>query len=259
MGKIYYMELMEQFGDVDAVVDCVLNLPIKKRKLTNVPKMVHETLLDIWTNAQKIVHLEKDRFSIEEAQFLKLPIKTWVGWLGRDYDSIEAIEAEYLDTGKPMKVEGRYATYLKKDSSSYQNFLDNIEDIEDFLSTLSGYHADALDNLVITFSDKAELKSKARYKTNEDILYINPKVAGNTKEEYGSLRYIILHELGHRYLSRNRQSWDIDAKEFTTTKYSEVETMTGEERFAELYALSHWENKYPEYAEQIDLFQDMIS
>ena len=120
------MELMDQFGDVDAVVDWVLNLPIKKRKPTNVPKMVHETLLDIWTNAQKIVHLEKDRFSIEEAQFLKLPIKTWVGWLGRDYDSIEAIEAEYLDTGKPMKVEGRYARLIQWDK--YRRG-DNLEDL----------------------------------------------------------------------------------------------------------------------------------
>lgn len=253
------MSLMDQLGDVDGVVDWILNLPIKKKGPANVSKIAHSTLWDIWSNAQKIVHLEKNRFAIEEVQFLKLPIPAWVGRLDRDFDSIEEIEAEYLDTGKSSKIEGSYATYIKKDSSSYQSFLDNIENIEDFLSTLSGYHARVLEDLVIVFADKADVKSKAKYKTSEDVLYINPKVAENTKEEYGSLRYIILHELGHRYLSKNRQSWDIDAKEFTTTKYSEVETMSGEERFAELYALSHWENKYPEYAEQIDLFQDMIS
>ena len=85
------------------------------------------------------------------------------------------------------------------------------------------------------------------------------KKISNTKEEYGSLRYIIVHELGHRFLKFNPQSWNISSSSMYTTKYSKVPTMTDEEPFAELFALSHWKHKYKEYKTQIDKFESSIN
>ena len=43
-------------------------------------------------------------------------------------------------------------------------------------------------------------KTAAKYIEKEDSLQVNINKIGKTKEEYGSLRYVILHELGHRFL-----------------------------------------------------------
>ena len=89
-------------------------------------------------------------------------------------------------------------------------------------------------------------------------LYLN--IPGNTKEEYGSLLYIVLHELGHKFLEDKKQTWNIADSSLITTPYSAKNsmTMTEEEIFAELFALSHWENKYGKYKNQIKRFKELI-
>jgi hypothetical protein len=102
------------------------------------------------------------------------------------------------------------------------------------------------------------MKSKAKYKTDKDELWINARKMGDTKDDYGSLVYVVLHELGHRYLRYNPQKWNYDSQEWVTTRYSMTDSMSGEEKFAELFALSHWKNKYKEYADKINKFEGMI-
>jgi hypothetical protein len=55
-----------------------------------------------------------------------------------------------------------------------------------------------------------------------------------------------------------KQTWDYDSPRWITTKYSKVDSFTGEEKFAELFAISHWPNKYKEYKKQIKEFKKVI-
>lgn len=159
---------------------------------------------------------------------------------------------------KPLEIKRDNITFIKSDAGSYDSFIIAIDDLVEFIKTLKGYHTKCIKDLVVRFVKKTDLKSKALYKTDKDELWINLLSMGNTKEEYGSLRYVVLHELGHRYLKKIPQKWDYDSFEWVTTKYSKVDSFSGEEKFAELFALSHWEEKYPEYKEKIDKFKSII-
>lgn len=172
----------------------------------------------------------------------------------------DEIEQAFLgnDDSKETIIKKKYATYYKQGSFAYSTFLKSIEDLELFLSELKSPHNKVLEDLEIHFVDSKDLKSIANYSSQYDFLRINPKKVGNTTEDYGSLPYVVLHELGHRYLNRYIQNWDYDNRKWITTKYSETDSFSGEEKFAELFALSHWPRKYPEYKNQIKMFLDTI-
>jgi len=163
-----------------------------------------------------------------------------------------------VDDNKPIIIKTKFATYYKEDGSSYDNYLKSIKDVDEFLNTLKGYHKKALKDLVIVFAKKSITGSKAKYKSAEDRILINLSSMGKSKEEYGSLRYVILHELGHRYLKFNKQHFNVDSIEWITTPYSKTDSFTSEEKFAELFALSHWKNKYKRYDEVIKKFEKNI-
>lgn len=164
-----------------------------------------------------------------------------------------------ISNNEPSVVTAKYATYIKSDSRKYSTFTDAINDIELFLKSLNGIHTKALNGLNIKFVSSNKLKSIASYNSTEDLILINISKVGKTSEEYGSLRYIILHELGHRYLKSNRQNWDIDNSKWSTTKYSKIDSFSGEERFAELYAISHWKSKYNEFDSIINEYLTVIT
>lgn len=149
-------------------------------------------------------------------------------------------------------------TFIKADKSAYSKFLNAVDDIDEFLKTLKGFHKKVLKNLKIRFVSASDIKSKAQYKKAKDEIWIKLSGMGNTKDDYGSLRYVLLHELGHRYLKLFPQKWDIDDIKWVTTPYSEVDSINGEEKFAELFALSNWKEKYPQYKKQIAEFDKMI-
>jgi len=155
-------------------------------------------------------------------------------------------------------IKKEYATYYKLDSVAYSTFIKNIENIEAFLATLKGIHKKAINNLTIRFVDSSDQKSIAVYKSDQDAIQINSKRVGNTVESYGSLRYVVLHELGHRYLKLFNQSWDIDSVSWITTKYSKVDSFSGEEKFAELFAMTHWPEQYSEYKDKMIKFNNTI-
>jgi len=170
---------------------------------------------------------------------------------------------------KPDTIKGKYTTYIKRDNSSYSVFEDAIKLLEGFLGRLSGYHSKAIHNLKIKFVKPNDIKSVAKYKQDEDTLWINlfkinkwikqDRLSSLGSDEYGSLLYVLVHELGHRYLSKvKRQSWNIDSQEWATTKYSTVDSISGEEKFAELFALSFWKSKYPEYKDKIKKFESLL-
>lgn len=159
------------------------------------------------------------------------------------------------------------AKYINNSTISEKNFIKFSKDIDSFLDELSGYHKNSLNpTLNIYFVKKEDSKAKAVYKTSLDSVYIRPdKIkAGN---EYASFNYVVLHELGHRYLQYNNSKvkkvlGDYDSVQWITTKYSMVDSMSGEEKFAELFALSHFNYKnspFNTYTKTIDKFQSLMS
>ncbi len=173
-------------------------------------------------------------------------------------DIIKLTDKLSLKANQPLVIKKGQVTYHKKDPSSYKKFLASIDDIDSFLKTLKGYHKKAIKNLKIVFVGKGKLKAKASFKTGSDEIYIRISAMGNTKEEYGSLRYVILHELGHRYLTIHPQNWDYTHYSWMTTPYSKRESWSDEEKFAELFAMSHWPTKYKEYKDKLVKFKQVI-
>jgi len=235
-----------EFKNVDEVVQFIKTLNIPKRKPSNIKKVEHISILGL-------VNMVNDYEKTNEDFYKKL-IMDRINVIRLSKQEIENI----YKGAKSNIIKKDIATYIKYNSSSYNKFLDNVEIIESFLKGLKGYHKKALKNLKIKFVGSGDIKSIAKYDTNNDELLINTKRTGNTKEEYGSLLYVVLHELGHRYLKFYPQKWDYNGQEWVTTKYSNVDSFTGEEKFAELFALSNWKNKYKEYSDKIKSFEQMI-
>lgn len=240
-----YNYLNESQDNVDKLSQ--VSLPGKK------PKQIDKT---DWELFKEIVYLaSKIKQKGKGTEMEEFQLKGKIDMLRTDIDELISMVDK---PSKPKEVKGKYAKYIKHDTTSYDKFQSNIENIEEFLSTLDGFHKKAIKNLTIRFVDSKVQSTIAKYVEDEDILQINAKKVGKTKEEYGSLRYVILHELGHRYLKMYPQNWDIDDPKWITTKYSRTDSMTGEEKFAELFAISHWERKYKQFQDTIERFREKI-
>ena len=163
-----------------------------------------------------------------------------------------------ISDDEPKIIKKGIVKYIKSDASSYKKFTSAVKDVSAFLKELKGYHKKPLKDLVIRFVKKSDLTSKASYKSEKDELWINLQSMGKTTDSYGSLVYVVLHELGHRYLKSNPQDWNIDSILWITTKYSMTDSWSGEEKFAELFAITHWEKKYKEHKIKMDKFKNLI-
>ena len=238
------------FKDVDNFIIWIEKLNVPKRKPRNIKKVEHDVILGLIDMIEKY----KSIMFKDEQEFNKKLIAMRMKNIRISKEELEKV----YNGGDSNLIKKDIGTYIKYDTSAYDKFLVNIEKVEKFLKTLKGYHKKSLKNVKVKFVTSNEIKSSASYKTNEDTLYINNSKMGNTKDGYGSLVYVILHELGHRYLKQNNQNFNIDSPEWTTTKYSMTDSWSGEERFAELFALSHWKNKYKEYSNQINKFIEVI-
>jgi len=235
-------------------------LVVPKRKPRDISKIEHGIMVSLKTAVQNY----KDNVE----SLLGSNIKFHHKLITRNFEMLrlplEKYSAVYKrNSRQPDVVKGKYAKYSKKDVGSYSRFENNIKAIESFLSTLKGFHKAVLKNLRIEFVSASDMKTTAKYLSGKDIVWINPlsKKMGKTKDDYGSLLYILLHELGHRYHAMNPQSWRISDPSMVTTPYSRgLNSMNPEgETFAELFALSHWEKKYPKYSNQIKKFKQQLT
>lgn len=232
----------------------ILSLKVTKRTPQGVNKVDHGILSTIVQLAQKVDHVRGNKFADISIEMFAIN-----GKLKNIRMSKEEIDSFYSGgKGKDTTIKETHATYIKLDSVSYDKFLINIKNIEKFLGTLKGFHKKALGNLKIRFVDASEQKSIAKYLSSFDIIQINSKKVGNTEDGYGSMVYVLLHELGHRYLKHHPQGWDYDNKKWITTVYSKTDSMTGEEKFAELFAMSHWEDKYKQFKDLINEFENIL-
>jgi len=171
-------------------------------------------------------------------------------------DTIDKIQNSLSDK-EQIDLNLKNAIYINNSLLNATKFKELAQQLDTFLNTLKGFHKKALKKpLKIRFVKKATLKSKAQYKSNKDEIYIRPDYI-KFNDNYGSFSYILVHELGHRYLKlfgKGLKNINFNYPKWFTTRYSETQTMSDEEPFAELFALSNWSSKYKEYKEKIDKF-----
>jgi len=231
----------------------ILSLNIPKRKPQNINATEHKILIDLVNLAHEIIQLKEKKFTEEELKFKEKLFENKVKMLRLSKEEIQSL----FINNKENIIKKTIGTYIKHDTLSYEKFLSNVDTVEKMLETLKGYHREAAHNIKIKFVGSTDIKSKAKYKSDQDTILINSsKVLPS--EEYAGLNYVIVHELGHRYLKLHLQKWNYESPEWITTKYSMVDSMTGEEKFAELFALSNWKNKYSQFADKIKNFEDRL-
>ncbi len=201
----------------------------------------------------------KSDISFVGADFLYQQIRNDLAWLKpEDIDLINAKMGKKAGETDTLKIDN--VTYINKSIMGFATFKRRSGEIAKHLKTLKGYHAIPLKkDLTIWFVKKELSKAAAKYKSDKDVIYVRPDKMGKVTDGYGSVTYVITHELAHRveYLFRHSlPSIDFTDSQWATTKYSQTTGSfeTGGEHFAELFALSHWSKKYPEYRDTIDRF-----
>ena len=174
------------------------------------------------------------------------------------YDSKEEID-KLVNVFAPKKkvdtlVLGRI-TFKNRSRMSEQRFLTNGKEIFEVLRSLKGFHRLAIEKPIeIIFKKASDMKSKAVYKSIEDEIWVKEGAKLDPEERYGHLQHIIMHELGHRAEKFYGHPETFIEYQSYTTDYSKKESFGGSEAYAELFALSHWKDKYPQYEEQISKF-----
>jgi hypothetical protein len=157
-----------------------------------------------------------------------------------DEDIIKLTDKLTKENKGIAELQLKNADYNNHSIMSEKKFIQLANEIDLFLSTLTGVHKKSLSpRLIVVFVKKQDSAAKAKYKSKEDMIYIRPDRA-TPGDAYASFNYIMVHELGHRYLSHNKVNFDYDASHWITTPYSRTDSMIGEEKFAELFALSHF-------------------
>lgn len=175
-----------------------------------------------------------------------------------DIDDFLSIGTKKSKNITEMKLS--HATYFNESNMAQPVFLKSSKEIDGLLGKLKNFHKKVIQKpLVIKFKRKDDLRSKAVYKQSLDEIWIRGDYRPQNNQKYGSVPYVIIHELGHRYLKLFRVNFDYDSPEWITTPYSKVDSMTGEEKFAELFALSFFNySRFPEYKPIIEKFEKII-
>ncbi len=135
------------------------------------------------------------------------------------------------------------ATYLNLAGASDARFMETVETVEKALKSIKGLRRKVLSSLTINFLSAQSFRgtASAKYFTAKDEIGIRLTPGGRIQKaepgKYGSLAYVITHELGHRYERKTGTPIDFEQSEWYTTRYSRVEGET----FAELFALSNYD------------------
>lgn len=168
------------------------------------------------------------------------------------------------DTVKSKKSEIRISNYVFKNDSqaSESRFMEMCDELAKFLNTFTGFHGKALTGtLEIHIKSSTKQKAKASYKMEVDEIWIRESQSRDfASTAYASLKYIVTHELGHRYEQKiGKPNWFVDTA-WETTRYSKTPNSWNGEQFAEIFALSFWGSaKYPEYKDKIEKFIERMS
>ncbi len=179
-----------------------------------------------------------------------------------DKESIHNLVDTFLSPTKRKTISAvthNQFSFLNKSAISQKAFLQKVKDIIPILDNLSGFHAKAVEKpLEIHFKKPADIGSKAKYISADDQVWVNSQ-SKSDNDLYGHLKYILVHEIGHRFenLHGLPDGWN-DAR-FYTTKYSHHESFSSSEAFAEVFAVSNWPDKYEQYTDQIMRFNRLMT
>lgn len=161
-------------------------------------------------------------------------------------------------------------TYYNDSIMSINNFKLKVKELHTFLNTLRGFHKKAIivKPLNIYFVKKEDSKTIGVYKVDKDRILIRADKIKMSDNSYGSLNYILVHELGHRFNNFYNININFDNQDWWTTKYSKKDNFLSNltESFAELFALSHFNykgndaygNNYANYIDKINKFNDIM-
>jgi len=205
---------------------------------------------------------EKIQFLKKQAEFIqKFPQPelamqnvnaTLSWWTPEDLQRVE--DAMLKDTVEEIKSGN--LIFKNESAMGEKTFISKAKKIDKFLKTLKGYHKKAISKpLTIIFKPTKLFKAKAKYNEQHDQIWVK-QGSKVDNELYGHLLYIIVHELGHRY----EKFYGLPSKwkDTYTTDYSKKEGFAASEAFAELFAISHWPNKYKEYSDKIEWFKGIM-
>ncbi len=176
-----------------------------------------------------------------------------------DDKEIDLIVDSFIKDEKTNVFKYKNIEFSNKSSISDKSFMTKCKDLVQTLNSLDGFHSKSLEGILkISFVGANDIKSRAKYdSSNDEILLKHTSLSDN--ELYGHMRYCLVHELGHRYENKFGLPEDFYDSQFTTTKYSFVESLAGSsESFAEVFAVSHWPEKYSEYGDIINKFQSLM-
>ena len=145
-------------------------------------------------------------------------------------------------TNVPKEIKSGPVTYLNwvgLDAKKLQAFTKSLDAL---WGSLKGWRRKALDGgLKVALAGPEHFRGTAAgvYKSDKDTLLVRatPKVLKRTPGQYGSPDYILVHELGHRYERKHPPTVDFERSTWFTTPYS---MQTGQDSFAELFALGHF-------------------
>jgi len=164
------------------------------------------------------------------------------------------------NTNEPTTIILNNIIYEKRDTSAYKKFKEAANIVDELLNSLKAvgsFHKECLlrnNKFKVVFT--SSIKSRALFDYEKDEIRINLRKERNINDDrYGHLKYVIVHEMGHRW------SYITKFNDFRTpiytTQYSQTDTMTNDEWVAELFALSYFNklnNSYNEYEKEIHSF-----
>ncbi len=206
----------------------------------------------------KFLHRQVD--SYREYGLKSDNIANMLGWWAEEgeMDRIADVFFAKKTKARVEEIKHKNITFKNRSGMGEATFKKTVKQVANFLDDLKGFHAKTLEKpLEIHFKSAKDIRSKAQYKSLDDVIWIKSGSRADT-ELYGHLLYIVLHELGHRYEHQFGLPRDFYERQFYTTKYSHTDGMGGSECFAEIFALSHWPEKYDEYEAKITRFTDMM-
>lgn len=173
--------------------------------------------------------------SLEEAE------RIWKAEVGRLSGDLVRYFTDEGGKIVPAEVQAGSTTYVNAVGFDQKKLGQYVTAIEAVLASVRGWRRKALTGGVrVVLAGPKEFRGTATgtYRSSEDTLYIRatPNVLKRAGGTYGSVDFIVVHELGHRFERKGRVPVDFDQPEWITTPYSRKEG----EGFAELFALSNF-------------------
>ncbi|MFS1427686.1 hypothetical protein LMH73_011065 [Vibrio splendidus] len=176
-----------------------------------------------------------------------------------DESEIDSIVDSFIKADKVTSFTHKGITFINESPISEKVFMGKCKEIVELINSLSGFHQKATEGkFSVVFKSSSEISSKAKYVSAKDEVWLKHTSKADS-ELYGHLKYILVHELGHRYEHKHGLPDGFNDNSYRTTQYSYTDAFSASEAFAEVFALSHWKGKYEQYDEVISKFNNMMS